>query len=281
MAYILDGECYLNDDGNLVIIGLDCDCESPREWECNFGTFYTWLSRHYSPDKVDGDFEDFRSEMGLEDEHDNLTDPYWDEYYDYQMETYRISAIRHQNELHKNIVKKLTYWRGALYQPKVSYPPVPDMPKPPTYPIKNELTWVIDKMNERGMYALPVSVYEHSGTVYRVGDYGQFVDGQWDAGYAGLIFTTDERIQEFGNKDYTREQVYEWLKDEVELYSEWAEGNCYGFVTYDRNGDEIDSCWGFIGCDADKSGLAEACGGLKDCKYRSLDEFVSDSEEEE
>lgn len=274
--WICDGECYLNDDNDLVTIHLDYDCESPREWECNFGTFVTWQRRYNSPDRYDGDFEHFRADMGLEDEYDELTGPYWDAYYDYQMECYRIEGIRHQNELHKNLVKKLTYWRGALYQPKVSYPPVPDMPKAPVYPIRNELTWVIDKMNERGMYALPVSAYEHSGMVYRVGDPGQFVDGQWDAGFVGLIYTTDERIQEFGNKDYTREQVYEWLASEVELYSDWSEGSCYGFIVTDKEGDEVDSCWGFIGSDPDKSGLAEACNGLHDCKYTSIDEFVEE-----
>lgn len=274
--WICDGECYLNDDNDLVTIHADFRCESPREWECNFGTFITWQRGYNSPDRYDGDFEHFRADMGLDDEYDELTGPYWDAYYDYQMECYRINAIRHQNELHKNLVKKLIYWRGALYQPKVSYPPVPDMPKPPVYPIRNELTWVIDKMNERGMYALPVSAYEHSGMVYRVGDPGQFVDGQWDAGFVGLIYTTDERIQEFGNKDYTREQVYEWLASEVDLYSEWADGHCYGFIVTDKEGDEVDSCWGFIGSDPDKSGLAEACNGLHDCKYTSIDEFVEE-----
>lgn len=281
MTCILDGECYLNDDGNLVTIHYDYDCDSPRMDEGNFGTFFTWQRRYDSPDRCDGDFEHFRAYLDLEDEFDELTAPYWDAYYDYQMETYRIADICHRNELHANIIKKLRYYRGALYNPSVTYPPVPDMPTPPTYPIRNDFEWVLDKMNERGMYALPVSAYEHSGIVYRTGGPDQFVDGQWDAGCVGLIYTTDERIQEFGNKNYTREQVYEWLSDEVEYYSEWAEGHCYGFITYDRNGNEVDSCWGFIGCDADKSGLAEACGGLKDCEYRSLDEFVSDSEEEE
>ena len=276
--WICDGENYLDNDGNLVTIHYDYDCDSPRD-ELNIGTFVTWLRRHNSPDSYSGDFEHFRADMDLEDEHDELTAPYWDAYYDYQMETYRINGIRHQNELHGNLIKKLRYWRGALYNPSVTYMPVPDMPTPPTYPIKNELTWVIDKMNERGMYALPVSVYEHSGTVYRVGDDGEFVDGMWDAGYAGLIYTTDECIQRFGNTNYTREQVYEWLKGEVDYYSEWADGHCFWFEVTDRNGDTIDSCGGFIGDDAYENGIIDHIGELHECSFRDVDEYLEFVEE--
>lgn len=274
MPYICSGECYMNDDGNLVTIHHDYDCDSPRMDESNFGTFFTWQRRYDSPDRYEGDFEHFRAYLDLEDEFDELTAPYWDAYYDYQMETYRIADIRHRNELHANIIKHLRYWRGALYNPSVTYMPVPKMPTPPTYPIRNDFEWVLEKMNERGMYALPVSAYEHGGIVYRTGGSNQFVDGQWDAGCVGLIYTTDDRIQEFGNKNYTREQVYKWLSDEVEYYSEWAEGHCYGFITYDRNGNEVDSCWGFIGDDPVKSGLADSCGGLHECEFDSLDEFL-------
>lgn len=277
--WICDGEHYLNDDGNLVTIHYDYDCDSPRMDEGNFGTFITWQRRYDSPDKYEGDFEHFRADMDLEDEFDELTAPYWDAYYDYQMETYHIADIRLQNELNGNLIKKLRYWRGALYNPSVTYVPVPDMPTPPTYPIRNDFEWVLEKMNERGMYALPVSAYEHGGITYRTGGPDQFVDGQWDAGCVGLIYTTDERIQQFGNTNYTREQVYEWLKAEVDLYSEWAEGHCYWFEITDKDGNTVDTCGGFIGDDAYTNGIIDYTGELHDCNFYSVDEYLEFVEE--
>ena len=210
MTYILDGECYLNDDGNLVTIGLDCDCESPREWEYNMGTFYTWMHNHMSPD--DNDFDGF-DDLGA---------------------SFGITCDDNPGQF-------------------------------------------ITKFNEKVGVCMPVYAIVHSGTVYHASWSNPFHD-PWDSGFVGVIFATKERIRELRCvKRVTkkvRHAVVEELMSEVELYSEWAEGSCYGFTTYDKNGDEVDSCWGFIGCDADKSGLAEECGGLKDCEYRSLDEFL-------
>ncbi|SHF15500.1 hypothetical protein SAMN02745133_01946 [Desulforamulus putei DSM 12395] len=47
------------------------------------------------------------------------------------------------------------------------------------------------------------------------------------------------------------------LQSEVETYSQWLEGDVYGFVLKDAEGNEIDSCWGFYGTDWEKNGLSE------------------------
>lgn len=40
-------------------------------------------------------------------------------------------------------------------------------------------------------------------------------------------------------------------------YTDWANGNVYGVVIEDQSGNEIDSCWGFIGDEAVKSYINE------------------------
>lgn len=52
------------------------------------------------------------------------------------------------------------------------------------------------------------------------------------------------------------------LESEFDTYSAWAWGDCYGFKILDDEGDELDSCWGFVECywskGADSYRLAEA-----------------------
>lgn len=39
------------------------------------------------------------------------------------------------------------------------------------------------------------------------------------------------------------------LDAELGEYLDWAAGECYGVIVTDADGEEIDSCWGFIGTD--------------------------------
>ena len=52
---------------------------------------------------------------------------------------------------------------------------------------------------------------------------------------------SEERLLDFD------EQITEQLTAEVEQYSQWVSGQCYGYVITDSNGDEVVSCWGYIG----------------------------------
>jgi hypothetical protein len=97
---------------------------------------------------------------------------------------------------------------------------------------------------------LNVYMLDHSGISFRTTDFGD----RWDSGQVGWIFTTPEKIEETGApEDSWKEQ----LKNEVEEYSKWANGECYGYMmeklveTCDKchstQWEHVDSCWGFIG----------------------------------
>ncbi len=94
---------------------------------------------------------------------------------------------------------------------------------------------------------LPVFKYEHSGVIYRV---SPFAD-PWDSGQAGVIIAAGPAF-----KDITDEEVTAWLTSEVDEYSAWANGEVYGYKVF-RGEEEVDSCWGFIGSDHEKSGLMD------------------------
>ena len=52
------------------------------------------------------------------------------------------------------------------------------------------------------------------------------------------------------------------MKGEVETYSQWANGEVYGFRLikvdeYNKEIEEIDSCWGFYGSDPRENGIED------------------------
>lgn len=95
---------------------------------------------------------------------------------------------------------------------------------------------------ERGAtVVLPVYLYEHSGqTVNTTG-----FSCPWDSGQVGFIFDTPKGREDCGTPPELIEEV---LRGEVETYDQWLRGDVYGYVV-ERDGEHVDSCWGFFGLD--------------------------------
>jgi hypothetical protein len=70
--------------------------------------------------------------------------------------------------------------------------------------------------------------YEHGGVAYNTGGFSC----SWDSGRAGFI------VSKFS---------YETQDSIVREYSNWANGEVYGFTVEDDDGEVIESCGGFIG----------------------------------
>jgi hypothetical protein len=108
---------------------------------------------------------------------------------------------------------------------------------------------------------LPVWGCEHGAIAYAAAETNPF-HRPWDSGQAGVIYCDLETIRkEYGVKRVTkalRAKVEACLKAEVEEYSKWANGEVYGFRLLDDEGEETDSCWGFIGLDYVKEAAKEA-----------------------
>ena len=94
---------------------------------------------------------------------------------------------------------------------------------------------------------LPVYRYEHGGVAYNTTGFSC----PWDSGRVGLVLCTYETmLHEWGKKIVTRkvrEQARACMVSELEEYGSWANGDCYGYTVLDPDGEELDSCWGFIG----------------------------------
>lgn len=98
-----------------------------------------------------------------------------------------------------------------------------------------------------GALILPLYLYDHSGITMRTVPFSC----PWDSGQVGFIFATREKVlRTWGAKRMTeriRNLALEALRSEVEEYDAYLTGDVYGYIVEDQDGEELDSCWGFIG----------------------------------
>lgn len=118
------------------------------------------------------------------------------------------------------------------------------------------------------LYILPLYLYDHSGLRLKVGSFQGFLPqghAEFDSGQIGFIFVSKKKIKEEWkvkkiNKKL-KEQVLKTLESEVKTYDDYLSGNIYGFQIEDKEGNDIDSCWGFFG-DYEEDLLSEAKGQI-------------------
>jgi hypothetical protein len=113
--------------------------------------------------------------------------------------------------------------------------------------------WIRD--NSREWFIVPLWLYDHSGTVYRVGASNPF-SCPWDSGQVGIIAL---RKSEWGRgKGERNAKRLEYAEGVAKTYSEWANGECYGYGIEDEDGETLDSCWGYIGMEWVVEAIKEA-----------------------
>lgn len=143
---------------------------------------------------------------------------------------------------------------------------------------------------------LPLNLYDHSILHMSTSSFlGRAQHAEWDSGQVGWIYATPEDIEK--EHDSLTPESYEraesLLKSEVECYDCYLSGQCYGFRLYE-NGEETDSCWGFLGSFSDMAkeiasqSLPETHRDMVDhlqevsdtvTRYKSYEDLLEDSEE--
>lgn len=134
---------------------------------------------------------------------------------------------------------------------------------------------------ERKHVILPLYLYDHSGITMNTTGFSC----PWDSGQVGWIYASkDDIIKEYGEENLTpekREKAENLLRGEVDYYDHYIRGDCYGFQLY-KDGEELDSCWGFIGDPSDlqadiERNLPEECKGImNNLIYRYDDPDIED-----
>jgi hypothetical protein len=98
--------------------------------------------------------------------------------------------------------------------------------------------------NDAEWFAMPLFLYDHSGTIYRVRDTNPF-HCPWDSGRVGIIALS--RADWPGANDA---KLASHAQEIAAIYTNWANGECYGYRLYDGDGELLETCWGYIGLDA-------------------------------
>jgi hypothetical protein len=104
---------------------------------------------------------------------------------------------------------------------------------------------------ESGEYiGIPVYAYVHGLSTIRAG-YSNPFGCPWDSGRSGWVYVSRaDALREVGGTKMSRkkrEQIERILRGEVETFAQYLEGDVYGIVITDPDGEEVDSCWGFYG----------------------------------
>lgn len=112
--------------------------------------------------------------------------------------------------------------------------------------IKEEIE---SSINEKVLAIYPISMYEHSGINYSLGNRHGF-----DYSNNGFYIVTDKTKAELGVEEKDFEAV---IKAELEIYNQYCNGEVYRFELYDEEGNIVDSCSGFYSIDEIKEYLPE------------------------
>lgn len=99
--------------------------------------------------------------------------------------------------------------------------------------------------------ALPVYCYSHSGVTFSVRAFGD----RWDSGRIGCIYVHKDRAQA---EVVSREHAELCLEGEIETLAQFAEGEVYGYVIKDEDGEEVDALWGIYGLEEARKDAREA-----------------------
>jgi hypothetical protein len=103
---------------------------------------------------------------------------------------------------------------------------------------------------------LPVYMYEHSSIALQCSPFNDY----WDSGQIGFIFCPAVKARRWFNKQRLskkyRKFVSEGLANEVKLYSQYVNGEVYGYIIK-KDDEEVASCWGYLG-DGDEYALSQA-----------------------
>jgi len=94
---------------------------------------------------------------------------------------------------------------------------------------------------------LPLYLYDHSGITISTTQFSC----PWDSMRVGFVFLSRKAtMKNWGKKRVSqkmKEMAEKMVKSSVEEYDQYLRGDVYGYVIKDKDGEKIDSCWGFYG----------------------------------
>ena len=117
-----------------------------------------------------------------------------------------------------------------------------------------------EKWFNANYHVCTISRYEHGNSLYTRGA----PTCRWDAGYVGFAIVETSKMS-----NETFERV---VDNNLQAFTDWANGNVYSVYVEDASGEHVDSCCGYIGYEAAEDAFNEACKDFEDyVDYSPLD----------
>lgn len=136
---------------------------------------------------------------------------------------------------------------------------------------------LVEYVKRKDVLSLPLYLLDHSGLWLSTDRYA-CDPGGWDTSFIGYIVIDYATIRkEYSVKHVTKsvkERAYKLMQAEVEEYSAYLSGDVFGYVIEDPFGDEVDSCWGYIGWDLSGKDMLKECEAI-------IDHHITKQSEEE
>lgn len=122
--------------------------------------------------------------------------------------------------------------------------------------------------------SLPLYLYDHSGISMST-RYTYPYNDPWDAGQVGMIYVELDKVrEEYGWERLTHqrmERIYQYLRNEVEVYDAYLRGYVWGYVLY-QDDEVLESSWGYFDRkDCEENAQAELDAYL--AEFEDLNEF--------
>lgn len=98
-----------------------------------------------------------------------------------------------------------------------------------------------ERAGEEVLALLPLYLYDHGGiTMNTVG----FSD-RWDSGQVGWGYITKSSAKKMGCELWIKDQLEKTIREEVEEYDKFLQGEAYGYQILGIDEAILDDCWGF------------------------------------
>lgn len=106
--------------------------------------------------------------------------------------------------------------------------------------VEHHAKLIAAQSKEDVLYIVPVSRYAHGNVVYSRG-----MHNGWDSGVFGFYIITKKQWEDNVGCKFTEDHANKLIDGELEVYTNYANGEVYQFTLYDEHGEVVDSCGGF------------------------------------
>lgn len=109
---------------------------------------------------------------------------------------------------------------------------------------QSELDEISEKIQSGEYIGLPVYAYVHGAATISTSPFSC----PWDSGQCGFVYCkASDAEDEWAGDSHFRANALRVLSGEVKTFDQYLRGDVYGYTITDRDGDVVDSCWGFYG----------------------------------